>query len=240
MLALLALLPAFAQDLPAAPAVVHVLGDTHEFPPDVSVYTAGAVVNVRAAPRPDAPVTRRLLAGTRARVVEDIGPWVEVRVGDATGWVARELVSTMGRVVDLDGDGVEERVVVAQGLDGATRAWLREGARVQQVTLFPDPDPYLGSWEVVPADTAGTALLRVTLDQDSCGAYPTTWLSYTGDTLRTALEVVPWADGAYGESVDVRFVEPGRVSVRREATGEIEAVVSEEACVLTEGVYRCS
>lgn len=93
----------------------------------------------------------------------------------------------------------------------------------------------------MPATQAGVDLLRVDLNQDSCGSYPSVWLSFTGDTLRTALEVVPWADGAYGESFDVRFAEPGHVSVRHEAYGELgESAVSERACTLEAGVFRCS
>jgi hypothetical protein len=230
----------FAADILAAPRDVHFLGDTEELPAGAAAWIAGSVVNVRAEARPEAPVARRLVAGTRVRVVEDIGPWVEVSVGGTTGWVARELLSTMGRSGDLDGDGVEERVVVAQGLDGATRAWLREGARVQAVKLYPWPDPYIASWSIVPGETAGVPLLRVDLDQDSCGSYPSVWLSYTGDTLRSALSVEPWSDGGYGEGYDVTFVEPGRVSVRREVYGELAPEVRETACVLVGGVYRCS
>lgn len=240
MIALLALSAAFAQDvLPSAPAV-HVLGDDRELPAGAPVWTAGVLVNLRDAPGADATIARRLPAATRAVVTEDMGAWVEVRVGGATGWVARELLSTMGRVVDLDADGVNEHVVVARTDDGATRAWLREGDRVQQVVIHPYPEPSLGGWEVVPAAEAGVTLLRVNLDQPGCGAYPVVWLSYAGDTLRTALEVVPWTDGAQGESYDVRFEGPGRVSVRREAYGEIEPVVTERACLLgPEGVYHC-
>lgn len=231
---------AFAQDILATPAEVHLLGDTEELPVGASVWTAGSVVNVRVAARPEAPVARRLLAGTRVRVVEDLGAWVEVSVAGTTGWVARELLSTMGRSADLDGDGVEERIVVAQDLDGATRAWLREGSRVQRVKLYPWPDPYMASWSLVSAETAGVPLLRVDLDQDSCGSYPSVWLSYTGDTLKSALSVEPWADGGYGEGYDVTFVEPGRVSVRHEVYGELAPEVRETACVLVDGVYRCS
>lgn len=239
-LALLLVSSAFSQDILPDRLVTHLLGDTHELSVGVPVWLAGTVVNLRTDARPDAPVARRLLAGTRARVVEDLGGWVEVRVGSTTGFVARELVTTMGRVVDLDGDGVEERIVVAQGLDGATRAWLREDERVQRVTLHPWPDPYLGSWELVPGETAGVPLLRVTLDQDSCGAYPSVWLSYVGDRLENALTVEPWADGAYGESYEVRFPEPGVANVRYEFYGEVEPTVRETACVLTDGVYRCA
>ena len=232
---------AFAQDFAPAPAPTHVLGVDRALPEGATVYTVGGLVNLRGEPAADAPVVRRLLTGTRVVVTEDRGGWVEVSVaGAAVGWVARPLLTTMGRVADLDGDGVEERIVVAQGEDGQTRAWLREGARVQQTVLHPWPDPYLASWALVPADEAGVALVRVDLNQDSCGAYPSVWLSYAGDTLRTALTVEPWADGGYGESYDVRFVAPGRVSVRQETYGELEPTYREQACLLTEGVFHCS
>ncbi len=231
---------AVAQEPLPAPAEFHVLHDGKELHEGVAVYLAGALVNVRTAPSEDAPIARRFLAATRAVVLEDLGSWVEVRVGGTTGWVARELLSTMGRVADLDGDGVPERIVVAQDLDGATRAWLREGDRVQQALLHPWPDPYLGSWEIVPAAQAGVALLRVDLNQDRCGAYPSVWLSYADDQLRPALGVTSWADGAQGESFDVTFVKPGLVTVRQEVYGELEPVISERACVLKQGVFHCS
>jgi hypothetical protein len=239
MITLLLISSAFSQDFSYIGADMHVLGDTHELPPGATVYIAGSLVNVRAAPNPEAGITRRLLAGTRARVVEDVGPWVEVRVGAATGWVARELVSTMGRRADLDGDGVDERLVIAMGLDGATRAWVREGAHVSVTTVYPWPDPYLAQWEVVPAEEAGLPLLRVDLNQDSCGEYPSVWLSYQGGELRRALSVTPWADGGYGESYAVDFPEPGVASVTREPYGEVSEAPTRQGCVLAEGVFRC-
>jgi hypothetical protein len=216
----------------------HNLYPNHALPEGLRVYTAGALVNLRAAPRADSAVRARLLAATRVRVVEDLGEWVEVDVAGSRGWIARELLSTMGRVTDLDGDGVDERVVIGQIAEQGSYAWLREGARVQRVQLYPWSDPYLADWSVEAAPSG--RLLRVDLNQDSCGAYPTVWLSYVGDTLRNALTVEPWADGGYGEAVEVETPAPGLLTVRTEAYGELNSTWVQRACVLTDGVFVCS
>lgn len=228
---LLATFAAFALDMS------HNLYPNHTLPEGLRVYTSGALVNVREAPRTNSAVRARLLAATRVKVVEDIGEWVEVDVGGTRGWIARELLTTMGRVTDLDGDGVEERVVVNQIAERGTHAWLREGDRVQHVQLYPWNDPYLADWWVEAAPTG--SLLRVDLNQDSCGAYPTVWLSYVGDTFRNALTIEPWADGGYGESVEVEAPAPGLLTLRGESYGELNSTYTQRACVLTEGVFVC-
>jgi hypothetical protein len=231
---LLALAPA------ALAADMHDLSPTHELPEGTVAYTAGALVRLRADFAADAPVVRRLAAGTRVRVVEQVGDRVEVTVGGARGFIARELLSTMGRTVDLDGDGVEERVVVALDAQGRSVAWLREGAQVQQLLLFPYADPYLGDWDLVPADTAGVPLLRVGLGQDACGAFPTSWLSFQDGTFREALGVVEVGDGGYSTTYDVRFDAPGQVSIHAEEREDGDILsASDRVCALTGGVYSC-
>jgi len=235
---MLSLLLAFA---PAALAAdMHDLSTHPELPEGAVAYTAGSLVRLRAGFAPDAEVVRRLAVGTRVRVVEQVGDRVEVTVGGARGFIARELLSTMGRAVALDGDGAEERVVVALDEQGRGVVWLREGAQVQRLLLYPYAGPYLGDWDLVPADTAGVALLRVGLGQDACGAFPTSWLSYQDGALRQALGVVEVGDGAYSATYDVRFDAPGQVSIHAEEREDGDLLSSSDrACALSAGVFSC-
>jgi hypothetical protein len=218
------------------------LGDDRDLAEGTVAWTAGTLVNLRAGPEADAPVRMRLGAASRVTVIEQVGVRVEVQVGKTRGWIARELLTTMGMRTDLDGDGVAERVVVALDGEGRSVAWLRDGDRVSRITLYPWPDPYLGEWKVVPAAEAGVALLRVDLSEDACGAYPSTWLSYQGGELRRALHVLPWGDGGYGETFDVSFAAPGHAVVHAEEHGEDGEVVAvhEQSCALDGGVFACS
>jgi hypothetical protein len=147
----------------------------------------------------------------------------------------------MGQISDLDGDGISERVVVSRDEQGRSFVWLREGEQVQKLFLYPWPDPYLGEWSVIPKEQAGTTLLQVDLYQDSCGSFPTFWLSYENNTLREALSVEPWVDGALGASFEVDFSAPGVASVVTEERDEVGEVVSGkvQSCVLSEGVFAC-
>ncbi|MDP2304610.1 MAG: hypothetical protein Q8P18_01115 [Pseudomonadota bacterium] len=226
----------------ASAATVHDLSHYHELPEGTVAWTAGALVNVRASLAPDAPVIRRLAAGTRVRVVEQLDDRVEVTIGATRGVVARELLSTMGRIADLDADGVEERIVVAKEANGQSVTWLREGTQVERLTIVPWEDPYLGEWSIVSAEQAGVPLLRVALGQDSCGSYPTSWLSYQDGNLREAIGIVEWADGGYGSSAEVRFEAPGMVVLHEEERGEDGEVVAQtdRTCALLEGTFSCS
>ncbi|MES2644359.1 MAG: SH3 domain-containing protein [Myxococcota bacterium] len=226
----------------ASAATVHDLSHDYDLPEGTVTWTAGALVNLRASLATDAPVIRRLPAGTRVTVVEQYGDRVEVRMGSTTGFVSRELLSTMGRIADLDGDGVEERIVVARNADGHSVTWLREGEHVQRLTIVPYEDPYLGEWSLVTAEVAGVPLLRVALGQDSCGSYPTSWLSYQDGKLREAIGIVEWTDGAWGGSAEVRFEAPGTAIVHQESHGEDGEVVAstELTCALREGTFSCS
>ncbi len=228
---------------------VHALGDTRDLAQGGIVYTTGALVNLRSGLAVDAPVLGRLPTGTRVRVIEQVSDRVEVSVGSESacdggcqrGWISRALLSTMGMTADLDADGEPERIVVVQDASGRSVAWLREGEHVQHVIFYEDPEPYLGTWEVVPADQAGVPLLRVGLGQNACGGFPTTWLSYQDGQLRQALQVLEWADGMYGESFDVTFAAPGqaRIHSSQRADESDEVVVRDRVCALQVGVFRC-
>ncbi|MDP2316610.1 MAG: SH3 domain-containing protein [Pseudomonadota bacterium] len=226
----------------AAAADWHHLGHYEELPPGVAVYTAATLVNLRGDFATDAPVVRRLPVGTRLTVVEQVGERVEVRMGAIRGWVARELLSTMGRDADLDGDGIPERIVVALDAQGNNVAWLREAGHVQQLTLYPEDGTYLGDWALVSADEAGVPLLRVALSRESCGAEPTSWLSYQDGVLREAIGVLEWADGAMGVSAEVTFGAPGQATVHQEDRDEDGDVVAirERTCTLAGGAYSCT
>lgn len=222
------------------PKVVHDLSGHGTLPAGLRVWTTGTLVNLRGGLGVEAPVTARLAAGTKVEVVEDLGDWVEVEVGGRNGWVAREQLGTMGRVADLDGDGVEERWVVALD-EGRPVVRVREGERVSTLRIESEDDVYLGDWDLVPAEVAGATLVRVGLGKDACGVFPTRWLSWRGDQLQVALGVDEWVDGANGLDAEVGFAADGHATVSTKEWNEMGEVVatSERECRMAEGVYLC-
>ncbi len=126
-----------AGDLPGEPIDVHPYEGAHL---GVVGVAAGDTLNVRTGPGTDfdvvtelGPLSQEPTATGQNRTLDDGSLWVEVTVGDETGWVNGTYVAQPGAVVDVTADVPE--------VSGATVAALGEAVAATRVSEGEGPTP---------------------------------------------------------------------------------------------------
>lgn len=138
----------------------------------------------------------------RLKVGEYVNHWYSVEYVDnkgtpapgddqrVTGWLFGNTLTPFRLEADLDGDGELEVATVVMSADFKARVRVLEPnvkppRRVSSVDTVPAGGAYLSveggpaTVKLVPAKTAGVALLQVDSSPEACGDYSTAYVSYT-------------------------------------------------------------
>jgi hypothetical protein len=203
------------------------------------LYVGVDEANLRQSPGADAAVVTTLPLGAPVRVLERgkerlkvgeyVNHWYQVEYLDAKGasfkgWLFGNTLTPFRFEGDFDNDGEQEVATVVMSSDFKIRVRVLEPnvkppRRVSSVDITPAGQGYMsvdgGSAKVtlVPAKTAGLALVKVDSMPEACSDYSTTYVSYTGlgkkkgvlGRSKLALEVAGLADPPNNSSYKVSF-----------------------------------
>lgn len=150
------------EDLPGEPIDIYPYEGAHL---GVIGVEAGDTLNVRTGPGTDFdvvtelnPLSQEPTATGRNRTLDDDSLWVEVTVGDETGWVNGAYVAQPGAVVDITADvpaASGETIVELAEAIAAGRAGSEEGPQ-PTITVVAGPDEG-DEGEEITVDVVGLA-----------------------------------------------------------------------------------